>query len=32
MEFHDYENNLYGFYEIGQIKNKSQEYFEGSIF
>jgi hypothetical protein len=32
MEFHDYENNLYGFYEIGKVKNRSQEYLEGAIY
>lgn len=31
IEFHDIENDLYGFYEIGKVRGKSQEYFQGSI-
>mmetsp|Transcript_35627 Transcript_35627/g.54487 ORF Transcript_35627/g.54487 Transcript_35627/m.54487 type:complete len:205 (+) Transcript_35627:1001-1615(+) len=31
MEFHDEANDLYGFYEIGSVKGKSQEYFQGEI-
>jgi len=32
VEFNDYENGLYGFYEIGNVKKRSQEYFEGAVF
>lgn len=31
LEFHDPANNLYGFYEIGKVSKRSQEYFEGVI-
>jgi len=32
VEFNDTENNIYGFYEIGKVKKRSQEYFEGAVF
>lgn len=32
LEFHDRENNIYGFYEIGHVPKHSQEYFEGAIY
>ena len=32
IEFHDYENEIYGYYDIGNLKNQRQEYFEGAIF
>lgn len=32
MEFHDQANGLYGYYEIGNVKKRSQEYFEGCIY
>ena len=31
MEFHDEDNDLHAFYEIGQVSRKSQEYFSGEI-
>ena len=31
IEFHDKENNLYGFYEMGSVKKKAQDYFQGNI-
>ena len=31
LEFHDKANDLYGFFEIGKVPKKSQEYFEGAI-
>jgi|TARA_B110000285_G_scaffold191456_1_gene219253 hypothetical protein len=32
VEFHDKANKIYGYYEIGKVKNKRQEYFEGAIY
>lgn len=32
VEFHDKENGFYGFYEIGKVKKRTQEYFEGAVF
>ena len=32
IEFRDEANDLYGFYEIGNVKKRSQEYFEGYIY
>ena len=32
IEFHDKKNNIYGYYEIGNVPKRSQEYFEGGIF
>ena len=31
IEFHDKENNIYAYYEIGNVKGKTQEYFKGKI-
>jgi len=32
VEFNDAKHGLYGFYEIGKVKKRSQEYFEGAVF
>ena len=32
IEFHDKKNKIYGFYEIGKVKNRRQEYFEGAVY
>lgn len=32
IEFKDPKNNLYGWYELGNIKKKTQDYFTGEIF
>ena len=32
IEFRDEANDIYGFYEIGNVKQRSQEYFEGLIY
>ena len=32
VEFKDEENGFYGFYEIGKVKKKRSEYFEGAVF
>ena len=31
IEFKDPKNNLYGWYELGNIKKKTQDYFTGEI-
>jgi hypothetical protein len=31
IEFNDKENGIYGFYEIGTVKKKTQDYFAGQI-
>jgi hypothetical protein len=31
IEFVDAVNNLYGWYELGNIKKKTQDYFTGEI-
>lgn len=31
IEFRDSENEIYAWYNMGQVKKKSQEYFEGEI-
>lgn len=31
IEFNDYKNNLYGFYDLGSVKKKTQDYFQGQI-
>jgi hypothetical protein len=31
MEFHDEQNNIYGVYEFGKVKKKTQDYFSGHI-
>lgn len=31
IEFNDTQNNLYGFYDIGNVKRKTQDYFAGQI-
>ena len=32
VEFKDEENGFYGFYEIGKVKKRRSEYFEGAVF
>jgi len=31
VEFRDPKNHLYGWYELGNIKKKTQDYFTGEI-
>ena len=31
IEFHDKENQLYGYYDMGSVKKKVQDYFQGQI-
>ena len=31
IEFHDKKNNLYGFYDMGSVKKKTQDYFAGEV-
>ena len=31
IEFHDKKNNLYAFYDIGNVKKKTQDYFVGEV-
>ena len=31
IEFHDIKNDIYAYYEIGKVRGKTQEYFQGSI-
>ena len=31
IEFHDKENKLYGYYDLGSVKKKTQDYLQGQI-
>lgn len=31
VEFHDLQNDIYAWYEIGKVSGKTQEYFSGEL-